>query len=85
MRVIKSNNSPIPYLEVSAVAADESVGDLGDEPRHQPRVEEGDVGDPDHAEDERHHEEQEVGRGAERPVGLEAGDVRYLHRRELVL
>ena len=66
-------------------AAQEAVGDLGHEPGDEPGVEEGDVGDPDHAKDERHHEEEEVGRSAKRPVRLQAGDVRDLYRRKLVL
>ena len=77
------------HLEVSPAAAlaaaQEAVGDLGHEPGDQPGVEEGDVGDPDHAKDERHHEEEEVGRSAQRPVRLQAGDVRDLYRRKLVL
>ena len=55
------------------------------EPGDEPGVEEGDVGDPDHGEDERHHEEEEVGRGAQRPVRPQTGDVGDLHRRKLVL
>jgi hypothetical protein len=39
---------------------DESVDDFGDDAAHESGVEQGDVGDPEHAEDERAHKYGEV-------------------------